>query len=76
MALRVKIKREVRPSSFSPPPQKGEVVLNVRPAEAPEKKKSKTQLQQEALDNHMREWKKQFEKDQQERQALLKILPF
>lgn len=76
MGLRLKIKREPRLSSFAPPPPKGEAVLNIRPVEAPEKKKTKAQLAKEALDEHMRQWQIQFDKDQEERTKRLGELPF
>lgn len=76
MALKNKIVRERRPTSFAPPPAKGEVVLNVRSAEPKEKKKSQRQIEKEALDEHMKQWQENFEAEQKERMKLLDQLPF
>lgn len=79
MGLRNKVPRpekHVHLPHFGPPPEQGEIMLGIKSLEPKVKKKSKRQIESEALAEHMKGFEERFKKEQEERTKLLGDLPF
>ena len=80
MALVNKIQRPQKPDAlplwFGPPLEPGEVLVAFKSAEEQPKKKSKKQMESDALAEHMKNYEVRFKKEQEERMKILSKLPF